>query len=61
MKEETIPVTVHILEKEYRIACASNHKNGLISSANLLNDKMQEIRSSGKIIGSDRIAVMGCS
>ena len=58
MKEETIPVTVHILEKEYRIACAPNHKDGLESSASLLNDKMQEIRSSGKVIGSDRIAVM---
>ncbi|MCU7834234.1 MAG: cell division protein ZapA [gamma proteobacterium symbiont of Taylorina sp.] len=58
MSEETVPVTVHILEKEYRIACASNHRDGLVNSATLLNDKMQEIRSSGKVIGSDRIAVM---
>ena len=58
MNEETIPVTVLIMEKEYRIACAPNHKDGLVNSATLLNDKMQEIRSSGKVIGSDRIAVM---
>ena len=58
MKEETIPVSVNIMEKEYRIACAPNHKDGLVNSATLLNDKMQEIRSSGKVIGSDRIAVM---
>ena len=58
MRDETIPVTVLIMEKEYRIACAPNHKDSLVSSASLLNDKMQEIRSSGKVIGSDRIAVM---
>lgn len=58
MKEEVVPVTVKILEKDYRIACAPNHKESLEDSARLLNDKMQEIRSSGKVIGSDRIAVM---
>lgn len=58
MKDETVPVTVLIMEKEYRIACAPNHKDSLVNSATLLNDKMQEIRSSGKVIGSDRIAVM---
>ncbi len=58
MKEETVPVTVKILEKDYRIACAPNHKQSLEDSAALLNDKMHEIRASGKVIGSDRIAVM---
>ena len=58
MTEETIPVSVKILDKEYRIACTPNHKNSLEKSADLLNDKMHEIRSSGKVIGSDRIAVM---
>jgi len=58
MKEETVPVTVKILEKDYRIACASNHKESLEDSAALLNNKMLEIRTSGKVIGSDRIAVM---
>ncbi len=58
MKEETVPVTVKILEKDYRIACAANHKESLEDSAALLNNKMLEIRTSGKVIGSDRIAVM---
>jgi len=58
MKEETVPVTVKILEKDYRIACAPNHKESLEDSAALLNNKMLEIRTSGKVIGSDRIAVM---
>ncbi len=58
MKEEVIPVTVKILEKDYRIACAPNHKDSLEDSASLLNNKMLEIKASGKVIGSDRIAVM---
>lgn len=58
MKEASIPVSVNILEKEYRIACAPNHKESLMDSATLLNEKMQEIRSAGKVIGNDRIAVM---
>jgi len=58
MKDENIPVTVKILEKDYRIACAANHKESLEDSAALLNDKMVEIRQTGKVIGSDRIAVM---
>jgi cell division protein ZapA len=58
MNNETVPVSVKILDKEYRIACAPKHKESLEESANLLNNKMLEIRASGKVIGSDRIAVM---
>jgi cell division protein ZapA len=51
-------VTVRILEKEYSIACGHDERSALLDSAELLNTKMQEIRSSGKIVGLDRIAVM---
>ena len=51
-------VTVHILDKEYRIACPAEERDNLESAARYLNDKMREIRSSGKVIGADRIAVM---
>lgn len=51
-------VTLHILDKEYRIACPAEERDNLESAARYLNDKMREIRSSGKVIGADRIAVM---
>lgn len=51
-------VTVHILDKEYCIACPPGEHNNLESAARYLDDKMREIRSSGKVIGADRIAVM---
>lgn len=51
-------ITIHILDKEYMIACDEDERHDLQRSAEYLDKKMREIRDSGKIIGSDRIAVM---
>ena len=51
-------VTVHILDKEYSIMCPQEERANLVSAARYLDGKMREIRSSGKVIGADRIAVM---
>ena len=51
-------ITIHILDKEYIIACTEDERHDLQRSADYLDTKMREIRDSGKIIGSDRIAVM---
>ena len=51
-------VTVHILDKEYCIACPADERANLESAARYLDGKMREIRSGGKVIGADRIAVM---
>ena len=56
--EDIIPVTVHILDKEYRIGCKDGEQQGLLASAQYLDRQMREIRQSGKVIGTDRIAVM---
>jgi cell division protein ZapA len=58
MSDEARPVTVHILEKEYRIACPEEERESLLAAAQFLNGKMREIRDTGKIVGMDRIAVM---
>lgn len=51
-------VTVHIMDKEYCISCPSEERSNLEGAARYLDSKMREIRSSGKVIGADRIAVM---
>jgi cell division protein ZapA len=51
-------VTVQILDKEYCIACPNDERSNLESAARYLDGKMREIRSSGKVIGADRVAVM---
>ena len=55
---QTNTVTVHILDKEYCIACPADERANLESAARYLDGKMREIRSGGKVIGADRIAVM---
>ncbi len=52
------PVTLNILDKEYRVACPVGEEESLQASAHLLNTRIQEIRDRGKAIGADRIAVM---
>lgn len=49
---------VNILGKEYRIACAPDEEDALFKAARMVNERMQDIRNSGKVIGTDRIAVM---
>ena len=55
---QTNTVTVHILDKEYCIACPADERANLESAARYLDGKMREIRSGGKVIGADRVAVM---
>ncbi|NOZ52049.1 MAG: cell division protein ZapA [Gammaproteobacteria bacterium] len=56
--DEVIPITVRILDKDYQVACPDDERGQLMDSARYLDDKMKEIRNSGKVIGSDRVAVM---
>ena len=49
---------IHIMDKEYLVACPDNEREALYASAELLTEKMKEIRDTGKIVGADRIAVM---
>ena len=58
MNEAVIPVTVKILDKEYRVACQDSEQDGLLASAHYLDQKMRDIRQNGKVIGTDRIAVI---
>ena len=51
-------LNVKILEKEYQIACPADERKALVDSAELLNNRMREIRDGGKVVGLDRIAVM---
>jgi cell division protein ZapA len=52
------PMRIHIMDKEYLVACPDNEREALFASAELLTEKMKEIRDTGKVVGADRIAVM---
>ncbi|MGV6857425.1 MAG: cell division protein ZapA [bacterium] len=56
--QKSVPVTVKILEKEFRVSCPEDEKVGLEASADLLNERMRKVRDSGNVIGADRIAII---
>jgi cell division protein ZapA len=58
MTAETNTVRVHILDKDYQVACPPEEHDALIESARYLDQQMRTIRQSGKVIGMERIAVM---
>ncbi len=51
-------VVIQLLGREYRIASQPDEVNMLHQSANLLQQRMQTIEASGKVTGTERIAVM---
>jgi len=55
---KSLPVTVHVLDKEYTIACKKEEQEGLLKSAQYLDNKMREIRDNGRVLGADKIALM---
>lgn len=58
MSDERSVLTVRILDKEYRISCLTDEREGLLASARELNERMQEMRRNTKVIGAERMAVM---
>ncbi|MBS8240276.1 cell division protein ZapA [Marinobacter lipolyticus] len=57
-KQQPTTVEVKILDKEYLVACPPEARDALMQSARHLDSKMREIRASGKVFGTERIAVM---
>jgi cell division protein ZapA len=58
VKESRDGVTVTILGKEFMVACPEDERAALVAAASYLDKKMREIQASGKVMGSERTAVM---
>lgn len=52
------PVTVRILDREYRVMCDESERRSLVESALALDEQMRAIRDSGKVTSVEKIAVM---
>ena len=58
MSNDSVPVTVRIMEKEFCVACPAGERDSLLASARYLDGKMRQIRDSRKVVGMDRIAII---
>ena len=55
---QTKPVPVSILGKEYLISCPDDEREQLHAVVEFVNEKLQEVKSSGNVIGTERIVIM---
>ena len=58
MNDKAGPVTIEILDKQYTVSCPPEEKEALLESARILNARLKEFRGGGKVIGTERMAVM---
>ena len=58
MNSPATPVTIRVFDKEYVVSCPPHERDSLVESARILDRRMREARDSGKIIGTERMAVM---
>ena len=58
MKSSGSGMNISILGKEFMVACPDDERAALRAAAQLLDGKMREIHDSGKVIGTERCAVI---
>jgi cell division protein ZapA len=54
----TNTVTVTILDQHYQVSCPDDQREALLDAGRYLDEQMRMIRSKGRVIGIERIAVM---
>lgn len=52
------PVSVRILDREFKVMCQPGERRGLMEAALFLDAQMREIREAGKLSSMEKIAVM---
>ncbi|MEB4589818.1 cell division protein ZapA [Candidatus Thiothrix sp. Deng01] len=58
MDKNIQPVNVRIMDKDYMVACPIGEQEALLATAKRVDKEMRRIRDSGKVVGTDRIAVI---
>jgi cell division protein ZapA len=58
MDDPSLTLNVSLLGREYRVVCRESEREELLQAVQFLDRRMREIRDSGKVAGSERIAVM---
>ena len=51
-------IAIQILDKEYMVSCPEEEREDLLESARYLDARMRQTRDAGKVLGTERMAVM---
>lgn len=49
---------VKIMGRDFTVSCSDDELQGLMDAVDYLNNKLNEIRDTGKVVGVERIAIM---
>jgi cell division protein ZapA len=55
---ENQTISVHLLDKDYKIACPPDEQEALYRAARSLDARLRAIRDGGNVVGLERIVVM---
>jgi cell division protein ZapA len=55
---ELKPLDVTIMGREFRIACKEEERQQLLDAVAFLEKRMREVKESGKVVGTERIALI---
>lgn len=58
MADTAKTLDVSILGRTYKVACEDGEREGLLQAVAYVDGKMAEVKTSGKVAGNERIAVM---
>ena len=51
-------VNITIMGRDFAVACPDEEQEGLLAAARYLDKNMKEIQKTGKIVGTERCAIM---
>lgn len=51
-------LAVKILDKEFQVACPKSEQADLLKAAHVLDQRIRDIRASGKVVGLERMAII---
>lgn len=58
MSQDGHQVSIKILDKTFLIGCPDGAEAELFASADYLNQKMAEIKDTGRVLGMEKVAIM---
>jgi cell division protein ZapA len=58
MSQEAKALDVTIMGREFRVTCTDEERADLLRAVDYLDLKMRDIRDAGKLVGTERIAIM---
>ncbi len=57
-RNESKAITISVMGRDFRVATSATTERHMLESVEYLNQRMKEVRDTGKVVGNERIAIM---